>query len=449
MNRRGMKRWMASPWARLAALFAVALAIVFAADRWFTPAEAPRVERPPSTGAPLSYAAMLARADQVAEGAAMLQRANAGQWLFEERLAKALIARGRLTGAFQDYADAQAALDRAFATAPKGAGPHQTQAALAFTLHRLKQAETALDAIDHYAVPEAEARIEVAAARGDIAFYRGDYDGALRRYRAASPDPDDLAILFRLANFQARTGEPDAALATLDRCERLARLPTAQFLADLALRRGGIELQRGRWDDARRHFDRAARLFPGWWLAEAHRAQMLALAGNAPAAIRTYQRVIRIARSAEAMDALAALYRDQGEREKAAFWADQARGIWNERLARFPEASYGHAVEHILTFGDPKAALLLARRDYANRPYGQTATTLAWALIANNDPRGALAAVRPAIASKWVAADAHLAAAQAHLLLGESDAAETERVAALAINPLAADRRAPMIWFGH
>ncbi|WP_162256407.1 tetratricopeptide repeat protein [Sphingomonas sp. Root710] len=446
-----MKSWMASPWARAAALLFIALAIVFAADRWLVPGQPspPPVERRPSGGAPASYAAMLARDDQIAEGAAMLLRDHRGEWLFEERLANALIARGRLTGSFQDYADAQAALDRAFATAPEGAGPHQTQAALAFTLHRLKQAEAALDAIDHYAVPEAEARIEVAAARGDIAFYRGDYDGALHRYQAASADPDDIAILFRIANFQARTGQPDAALATLDRCERLARLPTAQTLADLALRRGSIELQRGRWDEARRHFDRAARLFPGWWLADAHRAQMLALAGDGPAAILAYQRVIRIARSPEAMDALAALYRDQGEREKSAFWADQARGIWNDRLARFPEASYGHAVEHVLTFGDPKTALVFARRDAANRPYGQALTALAWALIANNDPRGAVAAVGPVNQSKWVSADAHLAAAQAHLLLGESDAAEAEQRAALAINPRAADRRATMIWFGH
>ena len=416
---------------------------------WFRPAPVP-VSRTPSGGGPLSYAEAVDRAQRTVDGAAALQRAHRGEWLFEERLANALIARARLTGAFPDYDAAQHALDRAFATAPAGAGPHQTQAALAFTLHRLRATAAALDAIDRYAVPaEAETRSEVAATRGDLAFYRGDYRRALQIYQQAGGDPDDVSILFRIANLQATTGQFDAALQTLDRCERLVRLPTAQYLADLALRRGTVEMRRGRWNDAGRHFDRAARLFPGWWLAEAHRAQLLAIDGKIPAAIAGFERVAQTSRSPEAMDAIAALYRAQGDRSKSAFWADQARIVWNDRLRVFPEAAYGHAIEHILAFGDPAVALNLARRDFANRPYGQTATALAWALIATNDPRGALAVIAPVNASQWVSAEAHLAAAQAHLLLGESDAADAEQQAALAINPHAADRSAALIWFGH
>ena len=432
--------------AALAALLAIAALGWWLIDR---PAPTP-VERTPSGGGPMRYAAALASANDNVAGAAMLQQANVGEWLPEERLANALIARARLTGAYADYTAAQSALDRAFATAPKGAGPHQTQAALAFTLHRLDAAAAALDAIDHYAVPaEAETRVEVAATRGDIAFYRGDYDRALRLYRQADADPDDTAILFRIANLQSNSGQFDAALQTLDRCEQLVRLPTAHYLADIALRRGTVEMRRGRWAEAGLDFDRAARLFPGWWLAEAHRGQILAITGRTAAAIARFEGIAGTSQSPEAMDALAALYRAQGDRSRSAFWADQARAVWNQRLRLFPEAAYGHAVEHILAFGDPAVALDLARRDFANRPYGQTATALAWALIADNDPRGALAVIGRVNASKWVSAEAHLAAAQANLLLGQSDAADAEQAAALAINPHAADRSAALIWFGH
>ncbi|RYD81241.1 MAG: hypothetical protein EOP61_43135 [Sphingomonadales bacterium] len=223
-------------------------------------------------------------------------------------------------------------------------------------------------------------KTEAALTSGDLAFYRGDYASALKLYRGAGGNADDPATLLRIANHLGRTGHADEAIALIDRSEASARLPNARYLADLALRRGTIELQRGRWDQAARQFDRAAALFPGWWLAEAHRAQMLALAGKTGPATAAFLHIVRNNPSPEAMDALASLYRARGDRERSTFWADQARMIWNERLRLFPEASYGHAVEHLLAFGDPAMALDFARRDFANRPYGLTATALAWAL---------------------------------------------------------------------
>ncbi len=117
---------------------AVAIFIVVGAGWWLSSTITPApVERTPSGGGPPSYAAALLNLDRNVEGVGLLVRANPGEWLVEERLANQLMARGRLTGSFADYAAAQAALDRAFAEAPRGTGPHQTQMALAFTLHRL------------------------------------------------------------------------------------------------------------------------------------------------------------------------------------------------------------------------------------------------------------------------------------------------------------------------
>lgn len=433
------------------AFAAVLAAILVIALGWlFRPSAPPVQRRTPSSAGAINYVAALGQADRNLTGAIGLAQATHGDWLPLERLANAYIARARLTGSFEDYAAADAALSRAFADAPKGAGPHQTQAALDFALHRLGPTEKMLDAIDHYAVPaEKEARNEVAGTRGDIAFYRGDYAGAAHLYAAADPDGGDIGILYRVANLQARTGRPDDALATLDRIELEARLPQAQFLADLALRRGAIELQRGQWDKASAHFDRAAMLFPGWWLAEAHRAQMLALAGKPDAAIARFDALARHNVPPEVMDALASLHRAQGNADRATFWADQARNGWNERLRLIPEAAWGHAVEHVLAFGDPALALDLARKDFAARPYGQTATALAWALIANNRPAEALKIIDPVLASAWISAESHQAAAQAHLLLGHTADADREQKAALAINPRAADASAALIWFGH
>lgn len=437
--------------ARLLLFGALAILVVTGAGWLLTMRQPPSLmERTPSGGGPRSYTAAIGRLQADLDGVTLIQRASPGEWLVEERLASALIARARLTGSFADFAAARAALDRGFATAPKGAGPHRTQLALDFAMHRLGRAAAMLDAIDGYAVPpEREMLVEARLTRGDLAFYRGDYAGALALYRGAGGGEDDPGTLLRIANHLAWTGKPDEALAKIDRCEQSARLPNAHFLADLAIRRGSIALRRGRWDDARRQFDRAVRLFPGWWLAEAHRAQMLALEGKRGPAISAFLRVTRKNASPEAMDALASLYRAGGDPDRSAFWADQARLIWNERLRLFPEASYGHVVEHLLASGDPAMALDLARRDFANRPHGLTATALAWALIANNRPGRALTVIKPVLRSQWVSAESHLAASQAHLLLGQVDEAEAEHQAAIDINPRATDRNAALLWFGH
>ena len=106
-------------------------------------------------------------------------------------------------------------------------------------------------------------------------------------------------------------------------------------------------------------------------------------------------------------------------------------------------------MEHYLAFGDPARALDLAQRDYAARPYGGSAIALAWAELANNRPAEALRLMDRLATGPWVSADQHIVAAQAHALLGQSDAADAEQQKALAINPHGLDRDAALIWFGH
>lgn len=434
-------------------LLAAATAVLLLLVHWLAPGGEPWAPsgafRPPTRGAPLTYPEALSRADLMLRAAREQNVVRGGEWLMQDRLANAAIDRARLTGSFDDYAEAQQALDRAFVEAPAGSGPHMTQAALDFSLHRLARAEAMLNAIDRYAVPaEAEVRAEVRATRGDIAFYRGDYAQALRRYsnQGGLTDPGDA---FRLAVYHGKTGRIDDALAALDRTQREMRFPNAQFLANLDLQRGALELQRGAWDKAAADFARADRIFPGHWLAQAHRAQMLALAGKRAEAIAQFEAIAARNPAPEVMDALAGLYRAQGDYPRSRLWSDRAGAVWETRLSQIPEAAWGHAVEHYLAFGDPARALDLAERDYAARPYGASAIALAWGYIANNRPADALRLMDKVSASPWVSADQHIVAAQAHALLGQSDAADAEQQKALAINPHSLDRNAALIWFGH
>jgi len=428
----------------------VTAALLWGAYALFGPPSALRSHagaRAPASGAPLDYAEALLRVDQSLAAGEALARTRAREWLVQEKIANAYMSRARLTGSFDDYAAAQAALDRGFANSPKGGGPQLTQAVLAFSLHRLDRTAAALDVIDHFAVPaEFETANEAAAMRGDVAFYRGQYAEALRRYRGRKASDETS---FRMAVYQGKTGQTDAALATIDRMEQAMRFPGAQVLANLELMRGGFELQRGRWDAASRAFARADRDFPGYWYTQAHRAQMRALAGDRAGAIVEFEALAARVESPEVMDALASLYRAQGDAVRSRQWADRAGVIWERRLKLLPEAAYGHAVEHYLAFGDPKRALDLALKDAAARPYGTSQIALGWAWLANNQPAQALRAIAPVLGSSWVSADQHLVAAQAHGLLGDGEAADAEQQKALAINPRSLDRAGALIWFGH
>jgi predicted Zn-dependent protease len=423
-------------------LFAAALAL-FALTRlveiWSTQTSAEPPVRRSSAGA-ADYGSAVAGIDEKIAGLRSLAVTRPGDWVLHERIADQLIARARLTGDYRDLAEAQAALDKGFASATAGAGPHLAQAVLALTTHRLGLAERMLDATGRYAVrPDA---LVLESMRGDISFYHGRYPAALAGY-AALPQPDQ-----RLAIFRARTGQPEMALEIIGRIERTG-LHTDQALAQLALLRGTIELLRGDWDAAEANLAEADRRFPGWWLAGAHRAQMLALRGRHAEAIRAFEALAANSSDPILRDALASLYRARGDYPKSRYWAEQAAQGWAERLKLLPEAAVGHAAEHELAFGTAARALALAQRDFSLRPHGATAVTLGWALIASSRPAEALRLMAAVDRSSWRSAEQHLVSARAYALLGRGQEARGAESKALAINPLALDPNAGLLWFGH
>jgi hypothetical protein len=233
---------------------------------------------------PRSYDEALARLDlRIADARA---RADAGpdQWLLHEAVAHQYLARARLSGSYDDYAAAQAALDRAFAVAVAGSGPHMLRARLDFNMHRLAAAERQLTGIDRYAVPPSgPERADISAMRGDIAFYRGNYAAARGLYDEADRLAPGAAS-FRRAIQASRFGQVGQAEALFNRSEQGQQAPLPQDRAYFELQRGILDLDRDRLDDALVHFRRADGIFPGHWLIEEHIAEVTTLKGDLPAA---------------------------------------------------------------------------------------------------------------------------------------------------------------------
>ena len=397
-------------------------------------------------GAPTSAAELLAAIDHDLAIARARAAKSANAWSDRAAVGSLLMARARLKGSFEDYRDAGRAFDSAFAIAAPGTGPHLERAGFNFAVHRLAAMGPDLMAVDHYAIPDAGEVAAVLELRGDIAFYTGHYPEAKALYQRSRATLPSIAANAKLGNWYWRMGDDDAAMDALDEADRGITGPQQQLHAFVELRRGILDLSRGRWPEAEHRFRRADDMFPGWWVIEEQLATVRALRGAPDEAMAIFKRMAARDNQPDAWDGIAGLYRARGDFAMAQAAAATAGAMWDARLAILPEAALGHAIDHLLAFGDAARALDAAQRNYALRPYGDAATALAAAYLANHRAADALAVLRPLFAQGWTSAEPHIIASEAHALLGQGQAADAERRAALAINPRSLDRNPGMTW---
>jgi tetratricopeptide (TPR) repeat protein len=399
-----------SPAVRWALLVLLAIAALWGFDRLRQPSPTPGVhvwaDSPYSARSiARTYAEAIADADAAIADAAADTKAFPDRWLGYETLGAHTLRRAQLSGSYDDYAAADAALNRAFALAPAGAGPHMVRARLDFAMHRLMTADQALAAIEAYAVPPVPTeQAEIDAMRGDIRFYSGAMDQALALYDRADRAAPGIT-LFRRAIHAARTGGVDRADKLFARAIAAAPAAPPQSRAYLELQRGILDLDRRRLDDAMGHFRAADGFFPGHWLIEEHIAEVLTLQGRDRDAEPIYRAIIQRTGHPEFIDALAAIAERRGDRAEAARLHAQAGALWARRLQQFPEAAYGHAIDHCIAIHDAACELRLAERNHQARPFGEAQIALARALLANGRTAEARAMIDKVRASPWRSAD--------------------------------------------
>ena len=408
------------------------------------------VEMPKLGIGPRNYAEALARVDRAVAFGRERARAGPDQWLLQESLAGPLIARFRLTGNYDDLAEADRALTEARANAPAPSGPIMTEAVFAMMVHRQDRALVALDRLSHAAVPtEPDQLGEARAIEGDVAFYRGDMADARAKYLASEQLDGGASATYRWAVLAKAQGDFPRALEAFSQSAHSMLGVAPLQAAGTALQFGAIELARGNVAAARGWFLAADRAFPGFWLIEAHMAQARAIDGDLPGAIDAMRGVAMRSGSAEAMDALAMLLRTQGTGVESRQWAARADALWRKRLNQMPEAAYGHALEHELVFGTPERALDLATRNLAARPYGESRLLMASALLMNGRTGPALDQLALAERSGWRSAPMYALRAQALELSGKAPEAEAARRQAQTLNPHVFEPATALVWFSH
>ncbi len=339
--------------------------------------------------------------------------------------------RARLTGDYNDYAQAEALLAAQTNVAKPSGALCLASARLHYTLHRLPQASAALDAC-----PSNAEATEVAALRGDIAMYSGRYREAEGIYRNLVNQTGITPHYIRLALLKNRTGAPAEAAALLEAAEKRYHGGSPVMLAWLKLQRGLIALDRGRLDEALAMYRLGTDQLGGWWLLDEHIAETLLLNGKTADAKLLYQSVIARTQSPEFMDALANMDRDAGNTDTANKLHLQARTIYEQRLTQFPEAAAGHALDHFLRdANEVPRALALAQKNFATRPFGEAAIALAKAWIHAGQPARAATLLETQLTAGWDTAETYWVLAEARQMTGKTALAAQAKTEALNRNP--------------
>lgn len=358
------------------------------------------------------------------------------------RLAEALMDRARLTGHLDDTSRAGALLDAALSGPPRTAAHSLARASLHATLHRLDEVEADLRVALSGAVVQPETRMAAAGLRGDIALQRGQYDEARAQYEAAAHIRRSHGNVLRLANLAWKTGDRDAAESLVT--EALSHLPArGRNAAFYHLQRGLLDLDRGRVADAEAHYRAADAAFGGWWLIQEHLAEAMVLQGRAADALPLYRAAVEATGDPELIDALADTLTDLGGAQEATALRARADARFDALLRDFPEAAWGHALEHLIAHGSADRALELARRNVALRPGGEARVLLARALLRSGEADEAAREVDAVLATPFRSGALHAAASTAYAAAGRKEEAAVQRAAALAWSPLLAGEAAP------
>ncbi len=402
---------------------------VLAAPR--PPASEPR---PPQTYD--EAVAELALARRTAEA---LADAAPGSWTRRAKAVTAQLSYAQLTGDYDAYAAAVGSLDESFRVARRSldheaVGPLMLKAQLSYELHRMQ------DALDSLSVPARQAAefndkkqlSDVESLRGAVTFAMGNYaDGLAMLERSVELEPT-AAHKQRLALALAKVGRDDEASRLFDATDAAAG-PRSQAWA--ALQRGLMHLEHGRRADARRHFEAAVRLFPGGFQAEEHLAELDADEGRDAEAIAAYRTLVQRTNDPEFMDALARLLASRAPSEAEAL-RERASDLYEQRLGKLPEATYGHALEHFLRMvDDPKRAVMIAQKNRDLRPDGEASTRLAQAYIRAGRFGEAKAELDKVLQTPWTHAETWATAAVAYRLTGDREGAAKLEAKAAARNP--------------
>lgn len=339
--------------------------------------------------------------------------------------------RASLTGLPRDAEAAADSVQRAMHVLGPDADLCLLEANLDARGHRWADAQRALSR-----APSLENSPQGRLLRADWDLQDGRYAQASAAYAAALERDRTWDGLARLAFLKGLTGDVAGADALYAEAEEEITAKDMRSYAWIRLQRGLLQFSHGRYAEAAKHYDRAARAFSGDWLVDDHVAELLAAQGRFDEAIAMYGRVVERVPRPDLQQRLGDLYAFMGDHTRAAHWHDAALDGYLRSVAR-GEVQYFH---HLASFysdvrPDSAEAVKWARRDLALRGAYAALDGMAWALYR----AGRLAESRELMARALASGvqDAHIDAHAAAISFAAGEPEEGRRLLtrAAAINP--------------
>jgi len=234
--------------------------------------------------------------------------------------------------------------------------------------------------------------LDAHGARFDIQLALGQVEQAAAIADAMIKLQPSFPAFIRLAALRSYRGDPRGAVEAMTKARDDAeakRLP-ANTRAWAEVRLGSLQIACGEADPATQACYRALRIFPNYYLALEHLAELDAAQGKPDAAMATYRELLRKVPDPRYRVALAELHEQQGKARLARQERDQAIAEWRRAVGSGSKADL-RAFALLLLERPPDAAegLRLAQLDWENRKDAFAADTLAWAYFKNGKIREA------------------------------------------------------------
>jgi hypothetical protein len=361
-------------------------------------------------------------------------------WMDFEYVASGYMARARLTGDYNDWRRAEDAIEASFRSVGYSFGPYITRATFNATMHRYDRVEADLDAAEHGLLRLSDSDA-VQSLRTDTRYYTGRYAEALERYDAqlvrSHRGLEDLVLL---AQLDWHTGHFDEAVGLLDEAAQARGSSRATVRAWVLMMRATMERDRARYDDALAAIESARDAVPDDPHRDELEAEIHELRGEDDEALRLFRALAASSSSPQAIDGVARILARRGDEVAANELVALARQTYETQIALFPEAAYGHAIDHWLRLeaDDVDRMITIAEGNALARPYGETRTKLAMAYLLAHRVADARRELDAVLATEWTTAELH--AVNAITLAREGRDATAEEAAAEAIAPGVMDR---------
>jgi tetratricopeptide (TPR) repeat protein len=334
-----------------------------------------------------------------------------------------------LTAQADDFASVERIVDRALDKWPI-ADLRLLRATVDLRFHRLEDARRNLDPIAD------EGGDDLQLLLADIALQSGAAAEARRKVDAVVARHPTWDARARLAWILARDGDIEGADRQYADAEADLTAKEMRACAWVELQWGQMYFARGRYELARRHYDRAERAYSGYWLHDEYEAEMLGALRDFDHAVARYQDAIARAPRPDLYQQLGDLYLAMGRPVQAREWHDRALSGYLASVDR-GDVQFLH---HLAAFyedvrPDGAAAVRWAQKDWQLRPNHASEDTLAWALYRNGQLDAALTASSRALEGNDV--DAHMLfhGVTINEAAGRPDDARRLRARLLSMNP--------------